>query len=170
MGLIGGVLTGALSIISPAAGLALRGVKGLAGLVKGHGRAMLVIGATAAVIVGLLILKSEIRHRDKTIAGQAALIAAIKAQVDRGVGKPTEAADAPVYVRGFVDNLATVMTALNRQSAALGAARQEADAHSAAAAEAAQRTPEQERRVSLRQRIADPARTAGLTAQEWGQL
>ena len=170
MGLIGGALTGVLSIVNPAAGLALRGAKAALAWAKDHANAALAIGAVLAALVGFLILKSEIRHRDRTIAAQASLIGAVKTEVDRGVGKPVQAADAPAYVRAFVDNLAAVKAALDRQSAALSAARQDADAHRADAAEAAKETGEQERRESLRHRIADPARTTGLTAQEWSQL
>jgi hypothetical protein len=170
MGLIGGVVTGALSLVNPAAGLALRGAKAVVALAKGHAKAAVIIGAGTLIVFGFLMLKSQIRHRDKTIAAQAALIKAVKAEVDRGVGKPTEATDAAVYVRAFVDNLAAVKAALARQSAALGVAHREADAHRAAAAKAGKKTAEQERRDSVRQRIADPARTTGLTVQEWGQL
>jgi hypothetical protein len=170
MGLIGGVVTGAISLINPAAGLAIRGAKAALGLATRHGKAALAIGAAGAVLMGFLILRSEIRDRDKSIAAQASLIGSIKAEVDRGVGKATQAADAPAYVRGFVDNLAAVKAALDRQSAALNAARQDADAHRSAAAEAGRPTEAQERRESLRHGIADPARKTGLTAQEWSQL
>jgi hypothetical protein len=170
MGLIGGAVTGAISLMNPTAGLAIKGAKAVIGLAKRHGKAALAIGAVAAVLIGFLILRSEIRHRDKVIAAQAALTGAVKAEVDRGVGKATQAGDAPAYVRAFVDNLVTVKAALSRQSSALEVARQDAEAHRVAAAEAGRTTAAQERREALRHKIADPARTGGLSAGEWSKI
>lgn len=170
MSIGGSIATGIVGIVNPAAGLALKAARGFFGFARQHWKAALAIAAGLAVVVGFLILKGEIRHRDKTIASQAALIGQVKTEVDRGVGKPTPTADAPAYIRGFVDNLRTITAALDRQSAALRVAQADADSHAAAAHEAGKPTPAQQQREAVRQKIADPARTTGLSPSEWSQL
>lgn len=174
MGILLTIATGIVGAVNPVAGLALKGVSMVKRAAsKMSPRAWLTlagIAALAAVVIYILILHGEIRHRDKTIAGNAALISNVKKEVDRGVGKPTPAADAPTYIRGFVDNLATVTAALDRQSKALNAAKADAQAHTDAAHQAAQPTPAQGQREKVRQAIVDPARTTGLSVDEWGKL
>jgi hypothetical protein len=142
--------------------------RGAVGFVAAHWKVALPVIGAAFILVYVLILASEVRHRDKEIASQASLIASIRNEVDRGVGKATEANDAPTYVRGFVDNLATMMAALDRQSAALKAAQGEADAHTEAAHQAAQPTPKQQLREKDRQTIVQG--TGALTPQDWEKL
>lgn len=136
--------------------------------------AWLVAGA-ALILAGIQF--EHARHWRKVDVGDhkarqqvEAVLAAVKKEVDRGVGRPTPASDAPAYIRAFVDNLATVKAALGRQSAALRAAQRSAEARVAAATEAARPTPAQQQREKARQRILDPKRTTGLTAGEWSQL
>jgi hypothetical protein len=170
MGLIGGAVTGAISLINPAAGLAIKAARTVFGFARQHWRAALILSLALLVLIVFLILRGEIRHRDKVIASQAELLGAVKKEVDRGVGKPTESANGPAYIRNFVNNLATVTAALDRQSAALNAAEADANGHDDAAHVAGQVTPAQGQRETVRRKIADPARTTGLTIDEWGRL
>ncbi|HEX4739200.1 MAG TPA: hypothetical protein VH331_16740 [Allosphingosinicella sp.] len=94
----------------------------------------------------------------------------VKKEIDRGVGRPTDGVQAPFYIHHFVDNLATLESALDRQSAALRAAQRDAEARRAAAAEATKPTQTQRERERVRRQIVDPKRTSSLTAEEWGKL
>lgn len=168
MAILGSAVTALVSAVNPAAGLALSGARAALGWARRNWKAAAAIGATLALVLGFLVLRGEIRHRDKVIASQAALIAAVDKEVERGVGKPIPADDAPTYIRAFVDNLATVKAALDRQSAALEAAQQDANAHEAAAHQAAQPTQAQQQREKNRQAITQG--TGALTPQDWGKL
>jgi hypothetical protein len=127
--------------------------------------------AAAASLGGYIaILHGEISHCDKMIASQTSLLGAVKTEVDRGVGTPTQAADAPAYIHSFVANLATATAALDRQSAALKMAEQQAANRRAAATKAAGPTPAQRQREAIRQQIVNPGRVDGLSAEEWSQL
>jgi hypothetical protein len=170
MSIIGTLVTGAIGIVNPAAGLAIKAGRTFLGFAKQHWRAALFVGLDLLLLIVFFILKGEIRHRDKVIASQAEMIGAVKKEVDRGVGKATEPGDAPFYIHAFVDNVRTLDAALTRQSKALEAAKADANAHVDAAHEAAKPTAAQGDREKVRQTIADPARTTGLTADEWGKL
>ena len=170
MALFGSIASGVLSIANPAAGLALKGVRSAAAAARQNWKAAVAIGAALILCTGFLLLRGEIRHRDKIIASQASLIAAVKKEVDRGAGGSTQAADAPAYIHAFVENAGTLKSALDRQSAALRIAQQDADAHVQAAHQAGQLTPVQRERDRVRQKIEDPARTTGLTPDEWSKL
>src|SRR6185503_4895165 len=113
MGVLGSIAEAAISIANPVAGLTIRTMRGFLALARRNWKEALGLAAALIVVVGFFILRGEVRHRDKIIADQAKTIAAVKGEVDRGVGKPTHAADAPIYIRGFVDNLRTVQAALN---------------------------------------------------------
>lgn len=168
MGILGSAAGAILTAVNPATGLALKCARIALGWARQNWKPAAVIGTILVIVLGFLILRGEIRHRDKVIASQIALIGAVNKEVDRGVGKTTPVADAPTYIRAFVDNLATVKAALDRQSAALLAAQQEANAHEAAAHQAAQPTQAQQQREKDRQAITQG--TGALTQQDWEKL
>ncbi|HEY1605637.1 MAG TPA: hypothetical protein VGF77_08550 [Allosphingosinicella sp.] len=123
-----------------------------------------------AALIFALIERGDARHWKKVSEGRGALIAAVTAEVDRGINGKSKPVDAPAYIRAFVDNVRTLDAALTRQTAALNAAKADANAHVAAAHDAAQPTQAQQQREAVRAKIVDPARTTGLTAEEWGKL
>jgi hypothetical protein len=133
------------------------------------------VAAAGLALAGLQY--EQARHWRKADARDAAarhqaesMLLDVTREVDRGVGQPIVASQAPFYIHRFVDNLATLKSALDRQSAALRTARQMADARRAAATVAAKATEAQRERERVRRVIVDPNRTTSLTAEEWGRL
>lgn len=175
--------------------LGLGGVGGIATILVGPaklvelgGQALAAAGKVAAallknpawLVAGAALVLAAIqyehaRHWRKQDAGDVkarhqveAVLLDVKKEVDRGVGQPTQADQAPFYIRRFVDNVLTLKGALDRQSAALRVAQQQAEARARAAADAAQPTPGQRQREKDRQKIVTG--TGALTPQEWGKL
>lgn len=175
MSIIGTIATVAVGTLIPGGGLALAVWKFGGSVVIGKLRDAetylvahpMTAVAVAAALFGL-IERGEAQHWKKVGAGHVALISAVKVEVDRGVGQPTVAEQAPAYIRAFVDNVRTLKDALDRQSAALRVAQQQAVARRQAASEAAQPTPAQRQRDKDRQKIVTG--TGALTPEEWGKL
>lgn len=145
-------------------------LKAAAGWAADHWRVVLPVVIAAAAVVYILILRGDLRHERKINGQQAALITAVKREVDLGVGKPTEAADAPFYIKRFVGNVLLLDRKLGEQNKALAIAKDDANRHDDDAHAASQPTQAQGQRQRLRATIADPHRTTGLSADEWGKL
>lgn len=184
MTILGTIATAAVGILVPGAGIfgivrrfgaklvfgkVAGGLKSAGGFIATNWKPLAIIAVIAAAVIYVLILRGDLRHRDKIIAAQGVTLGAIKKEVDRGVGQPTQAVNAPAYIRNFVDNLATVTAALDRQTTALNAAKADANAHDDGAHQAAQPTPDERQRDKIRQQLKDPARVDGADT-DWGRL
>lgn len=133
------------------------------------------VAIACAIFAGLQW--QDARHWKKAdandIAGRhelALVLGGVKAEVDRGVGKPTRADQAAFYVRRFVDNVVTLKRGLDREEAGIRQSAKDAVDVRAGAHLDAQLTTAERQRDRVRGKIADPARTTGLSAQEWSQL
>jgi hypothetical protein len=172
LGGIATILLGPAKLVELAGGLLGRAAGILGWLAKNPAW---LVAAACLVLAGLQY--EHARHWRKVDAGDVAarrrdetVLLDVKKEVDRGVGRSTDVVQAPFYIHHFVDDLATLNSALDRQSAALRAAQRDAEARRAAAADAAKPTQTQRERERVRRQIVDLKRTSGLTAEEWGHL
>lgn len=184
MSIIGTIATAAIAIAVPGGivGLVLKfGAK--EALKRAGDVATYLIAHPMTAVAGVaglvaLFYWQDARHWEKANTGHVATLGAVKAEVDRGVClatpkgqkcKPTDAANAPAYVRSFVDNLETVKGELDHQTALVNAAKTDANKHDDDAHQAAQPTADQRAREKVRQALKDPARVDGADT-DWGKL
>jgi hypothetical protein len=132
--------------------------------------------ALAAGVFALLQWQ-DARHWKKQDARDAAgkhelalILGGVKAEVDRGVGRPTRADQAAFYIRRFVDNVVTLKRINEREEAGIRQSAKDAADTRAGAHHDAQPTAVERGRDKLRLKITDPARATGLSADEWNQL
>lgn len=124
----------------------------------------------AAVFALLWVIqKGEAQHWKKSDTGHVALIAAVKAEVDRGVGQNTRADQAPIWIRKFVANVWLWKGVADRQRDAAIAEHQDADKARAAAHQGAQPTADEKERDRIRKQLENPARVDGADT-DWGKL
>jgi hypothetical protein len=121
-----------------------------------------------AAVVFALIERGDAQHWKKSDADHVALIADVKREVDRGVGQPTRAEQAPIWIHRFVDNVNVLDAANRRQNAAaqrshVDAVHALAEAHTAGGTTAPQREREKDRQAIVKG-------TGALTAADWGKL
>ncbi|HEX5183575.1 MAG TPA: hypothetical protein VFW19_10545 [Allosphingosinicella sp.] len=163
LGKISDVLTGIWSALQTAAGWLFKNPA--------------VMAAVAVACFALAVLQwQDARHWKKAdgndLKGRQAaekIVAAVKVEVDRGVGQNTRADQAPIWIRRFVDNVNLLSGALDRQNAALRAEGTDADKAKADTHRLAQPTADQVGRDRVRKALESPTRVDGADT-DWGRL
>lgn len=126
-------------------------------------------------ILALLLFVAWVRglysERNGLRAWRDDLVTVVRAEVPVDRRKSVSAKTAADEIRWLGREYRTHSDALRIQSERLVIAKQRTEGAQNAAAEAARRAVESDRaRKAVRDRLTDPARTGGLTQDEWNQL